>query len=128
MLTFVKHASPFVPLMFMAQDPQMPSLHTAALVRTFASLDLWDTAHRCSSMSHSKAWLDWKAYLQDLLNARVGSISSLILNSTSSIMGPQLQKIGISSGRGSAAGSDDWEAAILEYIRQSRSYLLMSTS
>lgn len=28
--------------------------------------------------------------LQDLLNANVGSISSLILNSTSNIMGPQL--------------------------------------
>ena len=30
-LTFVKHASPFVPLMFIAQEPQMPSLHTIQL-------------------------------------------------------------------------------------------------
>ena len=32
-------------------------------------------------------------YLHDLRKASVGSISSLILNSTSSIMGPQLQNV-----------------------------------
>ena len=46
MLTFVKHASPFVPLMFMAQEPQMPSLHTPALVMAFPSPDLWGIAHK----------------------------------------------------------------------------------
>ena len=69
--------------MFMAQDPQMPSLSHAQHVRRL--LDCPTRSQQASRVLHA-------ADLHDLRKASVGSISSLILNSTSSIMGPQLQQ------------------------------------
>ena len=60
--------------------------------------------------------------LQDLLKARVWSCSSLILNRTSSIMGPQLRAQHCSAGTRRMGSSADgpWLAA-------ARAHLLMST-
>ena len=60
---FVRHARPFSPLMFMAQEPQIPSRH-----------DLH--------------WQELDATY--LLNTKVGSCSFLILKRASSTMVPQL--------------------------------------
>jgi len=132
--TLARHARLLTPSMFMAHEPQMPSLHAQPAAAAPEALTAclgccWQPAaarchpddggrvgcrraghappsgggmHAAERDAHARMGFSCgrrMTHLQDRLKARDWSCSSLILNSTSSIMGPQLRGPGGAGGR-----------------------------